>query len=76
MVQAEFLAKELDRMNVWEAVFIIYTCGWALDRFATTVSFTSACAAGPNEQLEHGWRVFAANLWNGIDAAIIVYVLL
>lgn len=27
-----------------------------------------------NVELEHGWRVFAANLWNGIDAAIIVYV--
>lgn len=28
-------------MNGWEIAFAIYTCGWTLDRFATTVS--AAC---------------------------------
>lgn len=33
-----WVAKKLDKMTGWEIAFIIYTCGWALDRFATTVS--------------------------------------
>jgi hypothetical protein len=72
-------------MNGWEIAFAIYTCGWTLDRFATTVS--AACTRQRIEsnliyctiplvadasQLEHGWRVFAANLWNGLDAVIIL----
>jgi hypothetical protein len=70
-------------MNGWEIAFAIYTCGWTLDRFATTVStecieqygkpslkYHSADADA--SQLEHGWRVFAANLWNGLDAVIIL----
>lgn len=31
------LAKRLERMNGWETAFVIYTAGWTLDRFATTV---------------------------------------
>lgn len=35
------IAKELNRINGWEIAFIVYTCGWALDRFAATVRVIS-----------------------------------
>lgn len=38
---------------------------------ANRISHTIPLVADAS-QLEHGWRVFAANLWNGLDAAIIL----
>ena len=37
---------------------VIYALGFTLDKFTFT--------------LEHGWQVFASNLWNGLDALFCV----
>ncbi|KAH9816788.1 hypothetical protein DFH28DRAFT_964472 [Melampsora americana] len=50
--------RELNRMNGYEIWFNIFTLGFALDKTGSI--------------LEHGWRVFIANLWNGFDAAFIL----
>jgi len=43
--ETDWLAKQLDTINGWEVAFIVYTCGWALDRFATTVCLSSEAAS-------------------------------
>ena len=42
-----------DDISVLEIVFDIYTWGWVLDQFAST--------------LEHGWKVYTQNLWAFLD---------
>ncbi|KAG0150562.1 hypothetical protein CROQUDRAFT_72833 [Cronartium quercuum f. sp. fusiforme G11] len=55
---ATMQTRELNRMNGYEIWFNIFTLGFALDKLGSI--------------LEHGWRVFIANLWNGFDAAFIL----
>lgn len=55
---ATMQTRELNRMNAYEVWFNIFTLGFALDKMGSV--------------LEHGWRVFIANLWNGFDAAFVL----
>ncbi|CAH7682169.1 expressed protein [Phakopsora pachyrhizi] len=50
--------REFNRMNLIEIWFNIFTLGFGVDKLGSI--------------LEHGWLVFIANLWNGLDLAFIV----
>ncbi|KAI0426653.1 nonselective cation channel [Xylaria sp. FL1042] len=60
------LERNPARLSVFEVAFAIYAFGWALDQFATI--------------LEHGWSVYAQNLWSFLDVIFIavywVYLIL
>lgn len=52
---------ETDRLNIYEASFMVYAAGFMLEKLAA--------------MQEHGLKMFSANLWNFIDLAFItIYV--
>ncbi|KAK4166789.1 putative calcium channel [Cladorrhinum sp. PSN259] len=56
--------REPERFSTLEVCFTLYALGWVLDQFATL--------------LEHGWHVYAQNLWSFLDVtfAVIYWVYL
>ncbi|KAI1300326.1 nonselective cation channel [Xylaria venustula] len=51
------LERDPTYLSVFELAFAVYAFGWALDQFATI--------------LEHGWSVYAQNLWSFLDVMFI-----
>ncbi|KAJ3570049.1 hypothetical protein NPX13_g5863 [Xylaria arbuscula] len=52
------LERDPTYLSVFELAFAVYAFGWALDQFATI--------------LEHGWSVYAQNLWSFLDVMFIL----
>ncbi|KAH9856662.1 hypothetical protein C2E23DRAFT_772105 [Lenzites betulinus] len=53
--------KDMDAMNVFELVFIIFASAFALEEYTASK--------------EHGWTIYIANLWNVFDSSFIVIFL-
>ncbi|KAI0057252.1 hypothetical protein BV25DRAFT_1920347 [Artomyces pyxidatus] len=49
--------NELDRLNVWEVIFMIYSLGFSLEKVAA--------------MQEHGIKVYFTGTWNGFDLAFV-----
>ncbi|KAH8891150.1 hypothetical protein GQ53DRAFT_649168, partial [Thozetella sp. PMI_491] len=47
------LHRNSENLVIYESVFVVYTAGWILDKFAAII--------------EHGWEVHAQNLWSFLD---------
>jgi len=45
-------------LDIYEALFVIYTAGWVLDEIAAII--------------EHGWEVHAQNLWSFLDVTFTI----
>ncbi|KAI0535713.1 nonselective cation channel [Xylaria digitata] len=52
------LERNPSYLSIFELAFAVYAFGWALDQFATI--------------LEHGWSVYAQNLWSFLDVIFII----
>jgi len=55
---AFMLERDASRVSPLEILFAVYAFGWVLDQFATI--------------LEHGWHVYAQNLWSFLDVGFSV----
>lgn len=49
--------NELDRLNIWEVIFMIYSLGFSLEKVAA--------------MQEHGIKVYFTGTWNGFDVAFV-----
>ncbi|EJU02408.1 hypothetical protein DACRYDRAFT_66519 [Dacryopinax primogenitus] len=45
--------RNLQHINIYEAIFVIFAFGMVLDEYASSQ--------------EHGWKIYAANMWNTFD---------
>lgn len=50
--------RRSDKNSVYEILFVLYTAGWILDKFASII--------------EHGWAVHTQNLWSFLDVTFIL----
>lgn len=55
-------AKDVNRMSVWEEIFIVFAAAFVLDEYSASI--------------EYGWNVYMANIWNVFDACFIAVFLL
>ena len=54
--------RDYARYTGWEITFVVYSLGWCLDEFAST--------------LEHGWHVHTQNLWAFLDITFMLIICL
>ncbi|PFH52912.1 hypothetical protein AMATHDRAFT_138783 [Amanita thiersii Skay4041] len=53
--------RDVNRLNTWEVVFIIFAAAFTLDEYTASN--------------EHGWIIYIANMWNVFDFAFIIIFL-